>query len=96
MKRTEERIRLHGLSVKELNDELNEAERTLLNFRFDAGLNRLTNPAGLHNARKRVATLKTLIREKELVEQAGVSSIEEYKAYKVAERRTFRLSRKAR
>lgn len=91
----EERRRLHGLTIDQLHSELQEAQRALLNFRFDAGLNRLTNPAGMHNARKQIARLKTLIREKELTTSMGFGSIDEYKAYKMAERKAYRESKKA-
>ncbi|HEX2951070.1 MAG TPA: 50S ribosomal protein L29 [Armatimonadota bacterium] len=92
----DERRRLHGLSRDELVNELQQAESALINFRFDAGLNRLTNPAGMHNTRKRIAVLKTLIREKELLNESGFSSVEEYKAYKIAERRTYKAAKAAR
>jgi ribosomal protein L29 len=75
---------------------LHEAERALLNFRFDAGLNRLTNTAGMHNARKKIAVVKTLLSEQELLAESGFSSMEEYKAYKVAERRAYKASKAAR
>ena len=94
--RLEERRHLHDMAKEELQHELDEAQRTLLNHRFDAGLKRLTNPAGLHNARKRVAMLHTLIRERELLEESGLNTIEEYKAYRMAERKVYRENRKAR
>jgi ribosomal protein L29 len=91
----EERRRLHGLTKDELQKELTEAERALLDLRFDAGLNRLSNPAALHNTRKRIALLKTLIRQRDLLAEHGFATMDEYKAYKAAENRTFRLRRKA-
>ena len=92
----EERRRLHELTKEQLETELNEAERNLLDYRFDAGLKRLTNPAALHNTRKRIAMLKTLIRQHELLAETGLSSIEEYKVYRVTERREYAKSNKAR
>lgn len=92
----EERRRIHDMSKEQLQHELAESERTLLNHQFDAGLKRLTNPAGLHNTRKRIAMLKTLIRERELLADSGFTSMEEYKAYRVTERKVFQESRKAR
>ena len=91
----EERRRLHGLSIAQLNQELADAERSLLNDRFAAGMNRLTNPSQMHNDRKRIAVLKTLIREKELLAESGLGSMDEYKVYRMAERKTYRASRKA-
>ncbi|MEI7832271.1 MAG: 50S ribosomal protein L29 [bacterium] len=89
----EERQRLHALSIADLNKELAEAEGHLLTYRFDAGLNRLSNPAGMHNTRKLIAVLKTLIREKELLAQSGFATMTEYKAYKVAERASYKASK---
>lgn len=91
----EERRRIHGLTKDQLAKDLQDAERQLLEYRFDAGLNRLNNPAGLHNSRKLIAMLKTLIREKELLEASGFQSIEEYKTYKFAERKAYKQARHA-
>lgn len=92
----EERRRIHEMTKEQLQTELVDAERQLLNHQFDAGLKRLGNPAALHNTRKRVAMLKTLIRERELLEENSLTSIEEYKAYRIAERREFVARKKAR
>lgn len=92
----EERRRLHELTKDQLQTELAEAERNLLNYQFDAGMKRLTNTAALHNTRKLVAVLKTLIRERELLEETGLNSVDEYKAYRVAERREFASRKRAR
>jgi ribosomal protein L29 len=91
-----ERARLHGLKKDELEKELAEAERDLIGFRFDAGLNRLTNPAALHKSRKRIAVLKTLIRQQELLAESGFTTMPEYQAYRMAERRAHKAARKAR
>jgi len=89
----DDRRRLHELTKNDLQTELVTAERELLDHQFDKGLKRLTNPAALHNARKRVARLKTLIRQHELLEETGLGSMDEYKAFRVTERREF-VSRK--
>jgi ribosomal protein L29 len=91
----EERRALHGMSLPELQTELQTAERVLLDARFDAGLNRLQNPALLHKSRKRIAVLMTLIREKELVAENGFNTVDEYKAFRAAERKSFKATRKA-
>ena len=91
-----ERRRLHEQTKDQLQSELADAERSLLNYRFDAGLKRLGNPAALHNARKRIAVLKTLIRARELLEETGLQTIEEYKAYRVSERHEYAERKKAR
>lgn len=92
----DERRRLHGLSKDALIAELQDAEQSLLEFRFASGMNRLSNPGGMHTARKRIAILKTLIREKELLAESGFATMEEYKAYRHAERRMYHESCKAR
>lgn len=94
--KTAERERLHGLTHDELQRELVDAERILLEMRFDAGLKRLNNPAGLHNARKRIAVLKTLLRERELLAETGYATMVEYKAHRVTERRAYADRKKTR
>jgi len=91
----QERRDLHALTSEQLQAHLLEAEREMLDFRFDAGLNRLSNSAGMHNTRKRIAILKTLIRQKEILTETGFSTVEEYKAFKVSERRAYHQMRKA-
>jgi large subunit ribosomal protein L29 len=93
---SEERNTFRNMDIEQLNSELQKAERDLLDYRFDAGLNRLVNPAGIHNTRKRIARLKTLIREKEILEASGFSNLESYKAAKIAERRAYKLEKQAR
>ena len=94
MKLTERRD-LHALTTDQLQVQLLEAEHDMLTHRFDAGLNRMTNPAGLHKTRKRIALLKTLLRQHELLAETGFSNMEEYKAFKVAERRAYHATRRA-
>jgi len=86
----------HTKTVPELQAELITNERQLLDLRFDAGLNKLTNPALLTHTRKHIALLKTLIREHELMTEHGFATMQEYKAYKTTERKTHRAARKAR
>lgn len=91
----DERRRLHELTKEQLNTELADAERNLLDHQFDKGLKRLTHPAALHNTRKRIAMLKTLIRQRELLDETGLSSMEEYKAFRIGEKREFAGRKKA-
>jgi ribosomal protein L29 len=91
----QERIRLHGLTIEQMQGELRDVERAMLDFRFDAGLNRLTNTAGMHHARKRIAALKTIIREKELLATHGFATMDEYKTYQVANRKTYQAAKLA-
>ena len=92
MKRLEERRKLHGMTIEQLQAELATAQRELMNNRFDAGMNRLTNSAGMHNTRKRIAVLQTLIRQRELLTESGFSTMDEYKTFKIAERKAYRAS----
>jgi ribosomal protein L29 len=92
----DERRRLHGLDVPALQTELNDTQDQLLRLRFDAGLKRLTNTASLHTTRKRVAVIKTIIREKQLVAEHDFSTMAEYRAFRQAECATFKARRKAR
>lgn len=93
----EERKAMHAMSVEQLQQELRQAEQTLLNYQFDAGLKRLSNPAGIHNTRKRIAMLKTLMRERALLaEHPEFTSMDEYKAWKHAEVAAYHAARKAR
>ena len=92
----EERRRIHDLTKEQLQHELAEAESVLLTFQFERGMKRLTNPAGIHNTKKRIAMLKTLISQRELLAASGFATMDEYKAYQVSERRTFRDARRAR
>jgi ribosomal protein L29 len=92
----EERRRIHGLTREQLAAELADAERSLLDLRFDAGLNRLSNPASLHNTKKRIAMLKTLIHERDLVAAHGFASMDEYKAYRHTEKKAYQEAKSAR
>ena len=90
----EERRKLHEMTKEQLQADLSETEQRLLTFRFDAGMKRLSNTAGLHHARKRIALLNTLIRQRDLLAEHGLATMDEYKAYKLAERKSYR-ARKA-
>ncbi|MHB9023693.1 MAG: 50S ribosomal protein L29 [Armatimonadota bacterium] len=92
----EERRRIHNLTNEQMAAELADAERDLLNLRFDAGLNRLSNPASLHNTKKRIAMLKTLLRERELVAEHGFASVDEYKVFRNAEKKAYHATKSAR
>ena len=89
-----QRQELHRKTTEQLQQDLAEAERTLLTLQFDAGMKRLTNPSAIHSTRKQIARLKTLLRQRELLAENDFASMDEYKAYKVAERRSFQERRK--
>jgi len=89
----EERRRLHGLGSEELKKELSNAEEAMMQHRFDRGLNKNVTSSSIHNTRKMIAVLKTLIREKELVSEAGFSNIEEYKKFRAVERKAYKAGK---
>lgn len=59
------------LSVAELNAKLKELNSELFNLRFSHATRSLANPMALHNVKKDIARLKTVLREKELQEKGG-------------------------
>ena len=54
------------LSVAELNAKLKELNSELFNLRFSHATRSLSNPMALHNVKKDIARVKTVLREKEL------------------------------
>ena len=54
------------LSVAELNAKLKELNSELFNLRFSHATRSLANPMALHNVKKDIARVKTVLREKEL------------------------------
>ena len=59
------------LSVAELNAKLKELNSELFNLRFSHATRSLANPMALHNVRKDIARVKTILREKELQEKGA-------------------------
>ena len=59
-------VELNKLSVEELNAKLKELKGELFNLRFQHAINQLENPQKIVEARKTIARLMTVIREKEL------------------------------
>lgn len=57
------------LSSEELKKQLDEAYRELFNLRFRLATRQLVNYQEIHNVRKRIARIKTIIRERELLEE---------------------------
>ena len=61
------RIReMRGLSSEELQRELDKRTRDLFNLRFRAETQKLEDPSELKKARKDVARMKTVLRERVL------------------------------
>ena len=59
------------LSIAELNAKLKELNSELFNLRFSHATRSLANPMALHNVKKDIARVKTVLREKELEEKGG-------------------------
>ncbi len=64
-------VELRGHTDGELVSELEEAHQELFNLRFQASTRQLANVAQVSRARRRVARIKTLLRERAILEEAG-------------------------
>ena len=54
------------LSVKELTEQLEETHQELFNLRFRLATKQLVNHCEVRRVKKKIARLKTLLREREL------------------------------
>ena len=61
---------LRALSDEDLDNELYDTHRELMNLRFRAATMQLSNVNEISSAKKRVAHINTLIRERELTRAA--------------------------
>ena len=59
------------MSDAELAESINEAYREMFNLQFQRGTRQLQNPMALRAARRQIARLRTILRERQLVEAAG-------------------------
>ena len=59
---------IRAMSDEELWDELNATHRELMNLRFRASTMQLANVHEIRKARKRIARIKTVLRERQLAE----------------------------
>ena len=57
---------IRALTTEELKKQLEEAHQELFNLRFRLATKQLVNHRELPRVKKRIAQLKTIIREKEL------------------------------
>ena len=64
------------LSDSELEKELTEQERALMNLRFRKATMQLTNTNELGNTRKTIARIKTVIRERAIIANLANKSSE--------------------
>ena len=57
---------IKALSLGELNARLKELNSELFNLRFSHATRNLANPMQIHNVKKEIARVQTVIREKQL------------------------------
>ncbi len=55
----------------ELGEAINEAYREVFNLQFQRGTRQLQNPMAMRQARRQVARLRTILRERQLAEARG-------------------------
>jgi large subunit ribosomal protein L29 len=58
--------RIRALKPKELAKQLDDAHQELFNLRFRHSTRQLANYSELHKVRKKIARIKTIMREREL------------------------------
>ena len=58
---------IRALSSEELKKQLDDSYRELFNLRFRLATRQLTNYNEIRNVRKRIARIKTIMRERELL-----------------------------
>ena len=57
---------IRGMTDDELEGELDESHRALMNLRFRTATMQLANVNEIRKARKRIARIRTVVREREL------------------------------
>ena len=57
---------IRSMTTKELQNKLNELTSELFNLRFSHATGNLPNNMQLHNVKKDIAKVKTIIREREI------------------------------
>lgn len=60
---------IRAKTSEEIQRDLREAQRELMNLRFQKAQGQLTNPALLRTLRRDIARMKTILRERELLGQ---------------------------
>ncbi len=68
--KTNDKKELHTKEINELVKILKESEDSLLTYRLNKVQNKLKNTRELFNTRKKIAILRSVIREKELIKNA--------------------------
>ncbi|BDS14205.1 50S ribosomal protein L29 [Aureispira anguillae] len=62
------KLELKGLSVQELNEELENTQKHYYSLKFNNAVSSLENTAEIKSVRRNIARIKTEIRAKELVD----------------------------
>lgn len=62
------KLELKGLSVQELNDELENIQKHYYSLKFNNAVSSLENTAEIKAVRRNIARIKTEVRARELVE----------------------------
>lgn len=62
---------IKALSIGELNARLKELNSELFNLRFSHATRNLANPMQIHECKKEIARVKTVLREKEIAAAAN-------------------------
>lgn len=65
-----ETVELRERTSDQLGEDLEEAHQSLFNLRFQAATRQLADVAQVHNAKRRIARIKTLLREREILAEA--------------------------
>ena len=60
-----------SMTDAELGEAINEAYREVFNLQFQIGTRQLQNPMAMRSARRQVARLRTILRERQLAAAAG-------------------------
>lgn len=63
-----------GMSDEQLSLALKDTEKHLFQLRFQSATDRLETPSEIRKARRDIARIRTLVREKELVKLGGLST----------------------
>jgi large subunit ribosomal protein L29 len=68
---TEKRRHVKESSEQELANQLQEERKTLFTLRHDASAKQLDNPRRIREARKNIARILTILREREIAKEKG-------------------------
>ena len=62
---------IREMTLPELNEQLGKLKEELFNLRFQLAINQLDNPMRVGEVKKDIPRVKTIIREKEILENAN-------------------------